>query len=679
MKNICSKCKGILTILLLVLALTSVCPGSVMNVEAGASDADVSAMFDIDAQLVNSDEDTYNISLTVGNKGEDWEGIVRVMAYDNGSYGTAYDTVLTLPQGSEKQFVVKFAKGINEYADGSIRVTILDKKSKVLKSQNFTRFLLEEMESISLGILSDDYSALTFLDVGGNTLYYYGDQFPIKLVELKQGSLVDVLDVLTILVIDKYNTDILTDEELLAIVQWVNNGGVLIVGTGSYAPEVWSGLADVITDVEITGVLEPGDSLAGITGYGSSEIDMSKLPLAQLTTINTMYYETYFSGGLNVTVGDGAIGILPYSLVELGEAGDSIYVDYFTQEDYIFNLLEEITSSSRSRYDRTSYTSNRYDQVYNLRTLLGAIGNSNTTLNFGVLKLIVILYVIFVGPVLYLILRANKKREWYWVTVPATALVGIVIIFFAGRGFEVVSTKVYSVTTQDVDGEKEGKTFLYCYDAEYKEWDLQLADGYEYAGSLQENYYYYYNSIQAASASEYYYRVLNKGGRISVGINPDQAFEDSYFYAGKSKGSEQEMGSIECDQVKPELGGISGKITNNTDKDFLFFLVLTDDTYYVYENLPVGESCSLRSQPPIYYSSQLNNRNSYVYDFLRREYNKRDTEELTALAALGVGMLDASFDCKDGEVLVCGVTADWEKTVDDDCSEVSYGCLYTIQ
>lgn len=678
MRNIYKKSKGILTVLLLAITLSCVFPGSAMKAEAGASDMDESDRFDIDAQMVGADENTYNISLTVGNKGDDWEGIVRVMSYDNGSYGTAYDTVLTLPQGSEKQFVVKISKEETYYADGSVRVFILDKESKVLKSQNFSKLLLEEMECLSLGILSDDYSSLTYLDMGGNTIYYYGDQFPIKLVELKQGSLVDVLDTLTILVIDKYNTDILTDEELLAIVQWMNNGGVLIVGTGSYAEDVWNGLADIISDVEIQGVLEPGDSLSGMTGYGSQEIDMSKLPLAQLTTINTMFYEPYFSGGLSASVGNGAIGILPYSLVELGEAGESIYVDYFTQEDYIYNVLEEITSTSQARYNRTSYTSNLYDQMYNIRTLLGAIGNSGNTLNFGVLKFIVILYVIFVGPILYLILRATKKREWYWLTVPVTALLGIVIIFFAGRGFEVVSTKVYSVTTQDVGGEKSGKTYLYCYDAEYKEWDLQLTDGYEYAGSLQERYYYYSTS-QSPSVSQYYSRVLNKGGRISFGINPSQAFEDSYFYAGKNKGSEPEMGSIECNQVEPELGGISGEVTNNTGKDFLFFVVLTGDTYYVYENLPVGASCSLRYQPPIYYSSQLNNRSSYVYDFLRREYNKRDAEELAALAALGVGMMDASFECKDDEVLVCGVTADWEKVIDDDCSEVSYGCLYTIQ
>ena len=57
-----------------------------------------------------------------------------------------------------------------------------------------------------------------------------------------------------------------------------------------------------------------------------------------------------------------------------------------------------------------------------------------------------IVYVIIVGPVLYAILRFYKKRDYYWLAVPAASFVGVMLIAFAGRGFEVESTRVYSVT-----------------------------------------------------------------------------------------------------------------------------------------------------------------------------------------------------------------------------------------
>ncbi len=673
------KAKRILAALLMVTALAGMSPAGKVDVRAMEQDAVDSDTFEIDAKVAGADENTYNISVSVENQGADWEGIVRVVADEDYLVPTAYDTVLTLPQGSEKQFVVKIPKGASDASgSGSVKIQVLDKKSKVLETRTFSKLLLEQMECLSMGILSDDYSALTYLDMGGNTIYYKSGQFPIKLEELKQDNLVDALDALTILVIDKYNTDILTDDELAAVMQWVNDGGVLIVGTGTYAEDVWSGLADCIPEVQILDTIGSGDGYAGNGTYGSQEIDISQLTLAQLYTTNSTFYESYFSHGLSSPVGDGAVGILPYSLVELGEAGNSIYVDYYAREDYVFNVVDEMTSAANARYNNTNYAMNSYDQMYTMRSMLGIMGNSGSRLSFGVLKFIVILYVIFVGPILYLILRAAKKREWYWLTVPVTAFLGIIIIFFAGRGFEVVSTKVYSVTAQDVDARKQTKTFMYCYDAEFKEWNLRLAEGYDYVGPMMNQNY---NYIGSTNNDVYYHRMQNEGGNFSFGIKPSKAFEDCFFYAGKDAGSDQDPGSIDCAQISADWGSsVRGEITNNTDKDFLFFVVDIGDTFYVYENLPAGGSCSLGYQAPIYYTSQSNNmRNSYFYDFLRLEYDNRDAEEIAALAALGVGLMEVTPQSGTDDIVVCGVTADWANAVDDDCSEVSYGCLYTIQ
>ena len=49
-------------------------------------------------------------------------------------------------------------------------------------------------------------------------------------------------------------------------------------------------------------------------------------------------------------------------------------------------------------------------------------------------------------------------------------------------------------------------------------------------------------------------------------------------------------------------------------------------------------------------------------------------------AALGMGICTAYYYHENiGATLVVGVTQDWENIVDDNCSEVSYGCVYTVQ
>ena len=107
-------------------------------------------------------------------------------AYDSRS--CAYDTVLSLPQDSTKQFVVRIPFGSIDDQDDPLKVSLLDKKGNVLAEKSYKRFLLDGADALSMGILSDSYQSLTYLDMGGEGVYYGGIEFPINLVELTQDN-----------------------------------------------------------------------------------------------------------------------------------------------------------------------------------------------------------------------------------------------------------------------------------------------------------------------------------------------------------------------------------------------------------------------------------------------------------------------------------------------------------
>lgn len=668
----------------LALALVVAGPVSGMHTQANSDvKNEQNAAFEIEADVLRSDQDTYNIQVNVKNNGADWDGIVRVFAqedysissYYSGRTPNVYDTVLSLPQSSEKQFVVKIPKGSGEREGSNIRVALIDKKSKVVTEKMFSRLLLDDMESIALGILSDEYADLTYLDMGGSTMYYYNAQMPIKLVDMTKSKLTEALDGLTILVISEYNTDVLTDEEAEALALWIDNGGVLIVDTGAAAKETLSGLEDVIPEVECLGVSQ-SDGGAGAQYDNYSSLNTTVLRMANLQGKSSQYYENYFSYGLVASVGDGAVGILPFSLVELSRLSD-IALNDMSQEQYVMNMLEEFSSSSNARYNKTNNSISNEENLGQMQRLMGILGNANTTLNFGILKLLVVLYVIFVGPVLYLILRATRKREWYWVCVPVAAVVGILVVFLAGRGFEVASTRMYSVTTEDLSGKQNSKSYLYGYDANFKEWSLQMAEGYEYAGSLDMDNYYYTENIDS---TEYFYRVQNEGGRLSIGVKPRSAFEDSFFYAGKANGEASDSGTLEVSDIKTSWSTLEGVVTNNTNLNLEYFAVIINGDMYVYKNLPAGGKFSLGKTNPIFRSSSGNDlRREYINQFLRDIHDGDIKEDLELTAALGIGLKDACPQSDSNKVVVCGVTKNWDKTIDDNCNETSYGCIYMVQ
>lgn len=621
----------------------------------------VNTDFVIDAQLMTMDEAVYNVVVTIENNGGDWEGMARLTTVS--VYGStdscAYDTVLSLPQGSKKQFTVRIPKNSIQQTDGLVCVTLYDKKFKAAASRDFNRLLQGGADVLNMGILSDEYSALTFLDMGGSELYYDNNSYPIKLTELNRENIGSSLNSLDILVIDSYDTSVLTDDIINDIRRWNRNRGALVVGTGSHAAETLAAL-DYL-DMESTSTAGRYNEVA--------TVDIAKLHLAGLRDVNNSYYTAYGTLAFIGTQGNGAVGILPYALTELGSLPPSAYSS--SQEEFIRQLLQEIIGAGNGYYGKNGtgyYTVNAGSERYIFENIFELFGNGSNSLHFGRLKVLVIIYVIFVGPVLYLVLRLANRRDFYWWAVPAAALAGIFLIYLAGRGFEVVNTRVYSVAVKNLAGEGEFITYLHCYDADHGEWKLNLAEGFEYAGSSIDNYY--------GDKNPHYY-IRQEGDRFSVGAYPDSNFEDCYFQAAGT--GEADGGNI-AGSIKAGVMGITGTVANNTNWDFAYFAVIADGKVYIYKNLPKGKVCDLASEKEIYivdgaYGSAAR---SYSNDYMREVCRGRDKSDLNILAALGMGIADAYPEGTD-KTMIIGVTRDWDKAVDDNCSETAYGCLYTIQ
>ncbi|MCH5271975.1 MAG: hypothetical protein J1E83_14745 [Lachnospiraceae bacterium] len=664
------KMRGLLAALTFMILFGGIfCEDAMLIVRAEAGNA-----FSIQAEMTPSDKETYSIRLTIENQGEDWEGTVRLTVDENYYIPSAYDTALSLPQGSRKQFVVKVPVNSIESSNGTVFVTLLDRKDNKIAEKEFKRLLTGEMEALSMGILSDAYSKLTYLDMGGRDIYFYNDLYPIKLVELKQGSLADELDALTFLVIDQYNTAILTEEELEAIELWNLNGGVLLIGTGAYAEDTLSGFDGGYLDISSGVVHTPGDEEFSEPDYmGNVYLDSSQLTIAELQISGYAYNNLnmdYYYGGWFESMGDGSVCIVPYSLAELGSLDESSW--YIMPEDFVQGLIENVSNYAVSRY--ASSTSYYDDHDYDIRRLLGVIGNSNSILNFGVLKVLVIVYVIFVGPILYLILRLLKRRELYWVAVPITALLGIGMVYLAGRGFEVVSTKVYSVTMKNLSESGNTITYLHCYDANRSEWELRMADGCEYAGPFGDSYRY------GSYENSYYYHIKKEGDTFFLGMKPETNFEDSYFYLSSSTYGNGVEGSLLIQDLLVDMGRVGGTVVNDTNKDISYFAVAWNDCRYVYEGLDAGASCRLEDLEPLYGTSGSSYYyGSYVYSFLSNYYDDREYGKVGTLAALAVGIDAAMAQADKDEFVVIGVVENWDKTVNDNCSEVSYGCLYSVQ
>lgn len=633
----------------------------------------------IEAKVLPSDAPTFDVQVTVRNLGTDWEGIVRLKTETGLGYGSytdcAYDTALSLPEGSTKQFTVRLPKDSIDRTDGYVRVTLLDRKMNSVAEKMFPKLLQNDKDALSMGVLSDAYASLTYLDMGGNELYYGDRTRPIKLVQLQQGSFVPSLNGLAFLVIDSFNTQALTDEERTAIESWVDKGGMLIVGTGSQAEKTLDGLS--FLEIEYS---EADDTQVNDFGWDDF-VDTSKLTMVEFSDPKDTlggYYQYLQCGA---PWGDGSVSLLPCALTDLGALGADAYLNEGTQESLVERFLNNAVDMAKAPNQSGTL---QYNTDYNLERIFTILGRGSNRLQFGGLKLLVVVYVIFVGPVLYLILRALKKRDFYWIAVPIASLAGIFLIYWAGRGFEVASTSVYSVSMEDLSDKENVTTYLRCYDAGHTEWSLSLADGYTYAGPMMGSRYYYSDEQEGS----YYQRIQKEGERFAVGIRPKKGFEDAYFTAGKA--AQPHTGTLSWDGDKT--------VTNETQWDFPYFAVITDDSLLIYRNLAAGERFSLadstceymetvtrlRTNSNVYAhsSNSYTPAEAYYYGYLREmmwdDDDKEARKDIDIKAALGMGISYACVRAQSDDVIIVGVAPDWNKAADGDCSEVSYGCLYAI-
>lgn len=634
--------------------------------------------FVIEAQVYPSNAPTYDVLVTIENMGEDWEGMARLTLRD--SYGSidncSYDTALSLPQGSKKQFTVRIPKNSMSRTDGIVLIELFDNKSKKTTEKSFNRLLQGGTDALVMGILSDKYSSLTFMDMGGNEVYYGSRTYPVKLMELNQDSLIGALSALNFLVIDNYNTSVLSDDAVKEIEKWTDDGGILLIGTGSFAQDTLH--AFDYLDIDCVTVYPPGDSPKMDDAY----VDIAKLHMADLLQKSDDFRIAYGTLARICPQGDGAVGIVPYALTELGSLDVKDYSDEELDaeasdsgvEEFLSSLLNDLgNSASGSNINQKQSYYNFYpgsNSDYIFHSLFELFGNGSARLHFGRLKIIVMIYVVFVGPVLYLILRLAKKRDYYWWTVPVSAVVGILLVYWAGRGFEVVSTRVYSVTMENLSDEGEVISYLHCYDANHSEWDLALAEGYQYAGLARDNYY--------GIDNPYYYHTRQEGDRLSFGADPNTSFEDCFFQAGgvMQAGS----GSIVGDVSYKNTWDIMGTVANNTSQDFAYFAVIADDKMHLYKNLPAGAVCDLSKTEAIYDTDGSGDvLRDYMYDHIREVCNTKERTDIDTLAALGMGICAAYPQIGSNRTIIIGVTDNWNKTVDDSCSEAAYGCLYAVQ
>ncbi|HEX3629994.1 MAG TPA: hypothetical protein VHW91_05975 [Candidatus Dormibacteraeota bacterium] len=376
------------------------------------------------------------ITIDARNTGSSIDGILQVQGSLNAQPGvtglTLYQQPISLAGGATKRVRV-YIEIDNTAATVTARVV---QNRRVLASQ----------DSISggstndlIGVLSDqtttldDFAAIHPASVAARVVHLQAGDLPDAAVALRAFD---------ILAIDDFATDSLTTAQRNAISDFVSAGGTLLIGTGAAWHKTLAGLPASILPMAIDGTTVVDSNALGASAVelatgqvsgGHAWLAQNGQPLLidRAVGAGTVTLATFDWNQQPVAVGANTRTVLRQvmSRAIFGGGGAGQNVTYVGGGPGPFASGSQPSVASRSA---------------SLTSVLGNLPGLDLP-SLQLTALLVLLYVVIVGPVNYLALRALHRRALAWITIPAIAIVAAGGAYGAG-----VLTKGRSVQINQV-------------------------------------------------------------------------------------------------------------------------------------------------------------------------------------------------------------------------------------
>ncbi|MBR1470515.1 MAG: hypothetical protein IJ600_02590 [Lachnospiraceae bacterium] len=601
--------------------------------------------FDITATANVSGGNTANVVITITNNGKDFGGYVRLcvgQSYTTVQNHAAYESYISIAEGETETLTISFPVMENDsLEDVDIEIQMLNDRKKLLQISK-QRHLFDVDNNLHYGTLCSDASALDFLGKQSGYGYgYYGSaQQQWEGENLMPSELTDgmTLNSLSMLFIDDFDVSSLKEEERTAIENWVQNGGILVIGTGEFGDETFAAFDPALINASLAS-LSPYEDYSYYANYGY--ITFSDIGYG------SDYNASMAREAMMRQAGRGGVVVLQFSMTD-----DELDQEYFRDD-----IFSEPLMMLRSGNTRAYKLSSDYELERTFGVMQGQAG-----LNGALLSAIIVAYVILVGPVLYLVLKKYDKREKIWYAVPMMSLVFVMIVFVASRGFSVRNRMFESIRVAKADGSGNEADYIFGFSSGQKPWTINLGDDVQAAGPINLSSNGYLNA-------EVPHCLVSRSPKgLQVQYSPYGVFENVYLKTLQPNA--EKYGDLDFD-VELKRSGISGKISNDTDRDFAYVLVVCNGYYQIIPDLESGESYTLSGQTRTQYNNE-----SDISNLARRLYDQKDYKGAKLHAALFM----AAHELQNEAVFVVGVSTAADKVLSGvGNSEEAFLCLYNTK
>jgi hypothetical protein len=367
------------------------------------------------------------------NQGRDLEAEVQVQV--NSSQGNlVFSAPVSLPSGSRK-LVPVYVLANNFSRELDVRLvsggqTVLSERTTVRPQPNISYFI---------GLVAPERGALALL----SGIKPVGQERPKIVVDLPLAEIpgnAEALRSFDLIVLDDTDTSRLTPDQTQALASWVQQGGRLVIGGGAGAQRTLAGLPESLQPVQVRSTVEiNGGDITALAEYSSASPILASGPFlaAQAEPVNS-----------RVLIGSERLPLL----FERPSGSGAVYFVALDLTGVPFNgwpgtqdFWQALLGSSASYPEGMPFDmSPRQFRANSLYYPLSNIPSLDLPSIRGV-TILLILYILVVGPINYLVLRRMNRLHLAWVSIPImTALftLGSFGIGYTLRGNDLVLNKI---------------------------------------------------------------------------------------------------------------------------------------------------------------------------------------------------------------------------------------------
>ena len=321
-------------------------------------------------------------------------------------------------------------------------------------------------------------------------------------------------------------------------------------------------------------------------------------------------------------------------------------------------ILEDVPYESEQLIEETENTENEQNDLWILFDNL-KFGRKEAQPRISYYAVILILYIILLGPVSYFVLKRIDNMEFMWIYIPVLAVIFAGWIIMTNNHTKITKPVVDSLTV--LSPQQEDVVYVASTSPGKKSYELIFGPEIKKVTPLYMGGEYVLrgNSLWKKSRP---YTILEDGSQISLSLNPQSAFTRDYFRLDME---EKEKDSLE---ISVTLSGElpEGNIANGTKYDFSYVMVYYQEQFSIYQK--VGSREKLQLEKTEWRS---------IYNPETKKEQKKIKKEDNVKQLLNFAYEKYLMEVPDDRFYVIGVLSDYEGVMDDsDKSLVSRGIYY---